>query len=319
LNALRKSKEEKLAKFDAQIQQNREKFGDVEVFEVQRQKADFLGKSYDRENFLQALSQIDVNKLSTAQKIDLSMSKIRFGLSLQDVSLIKAEMIVAKALNEKGGDWDHRNRLRIYEGLFDIMNGDLSKASNLFVDSIATFTCTEVMTYSTFILYTVLLSMVSLERPKLKKLIIDSPDVKSYIHDIPIVHSMLHSFYEGQYRVFFQALSATVELMKLDRYWSKHAKVFMKKMKGNAYAQFLVSYKSVLLSSMASAFGVSNEFLDEDLSEYITDGVIHAKIDAVNDMIETSRPSVSDELYTKVISRGDSLLNRLQAQSRIIS
>jgi 26S proteasome regulatory subunit N7 len=315
----RKSKEEKLAHFDAKIQENREKFGDVEVFEVQREKADFLGKSYDKDNFLHSLSQIDSKKLSTSQKIDLSMSKIRFGLSIQDFQLIKSEMTVAKTLNEKGGDWDHRNRLRIYEGLFEIMNGELSKACTLFVDSIATFTCTEIMPYSKFVWYTILLSMLSLDRPQLKKLIIDSPDIKSYIHDVPFAHSILHSFYDGQYRLFFQSLLSTIDLMKLDRFWSKHTKMYMKKLKGNAYSQFLVSYKSVSLTSMATSFGISRDYLDEDLSEYITNGVIHAKIDAVNDMIETNRPDLKDELYMKVLKNGDSLLNKIQGISRIVS
>ena len=212
------------------IQENREKFGDVEVFEAQRSKAEFIGRSYDKDNFLLSLSQIDMKKLSTAQKIDLSMSKMRFGLSLQDLNLIKSEIIVAKGLNEKGGDWDHRNRLRIYEGLFEIMSGNLSKASTLFVDSIATFTCTEIMPYSKFVWYTILLSLLSLDRPSLKKQIIDSPDIKSYIHDVPFANSLLHSYYDGKYQEFLQSLLATIECMKLDRFWCKHTKIFMKKM-----------------------------------------------------------------------------------------
>lgn len=48
-----------------------------------------------------------------------------------------------------------------------------------------------------------------------------------------------------------------------------------------AYTQFLQSYKSVGLASMAAAFNVSNEFLDHEVAELIVAGRINARIDKV--------------------------------------
>ena len=45
--------------------------------------------------------------------------------------------------------------------------------------------------------------------------------------------------------------------------------------------QFLDSYKSVTLSSMADAFGVSVDFIDGELVEFIVAGRLPAKIDKV--------------------------------------
>ena len=49
----------------------------------------------------------------------------------------------------------------------------------------------------------------------------------------------------------------------------------------NVTAQFLDSYKSVTLSSMANAFGVSVDFIDGELVEFIVAGRLPAKIDKV--------------------------------------
>ncbi len=54
-------------------------------------------------------------------------------------------------------------------------------------------------------------------------------------------------------------------------------------------AQFLESYKSVTLPSMAAAFDVSTDFLDLELAELIVAGRLNAKIDKVAGVVETSR------------------------------
>ena len=53
--------------------------------------------------------------------------------------------------------------------------------------------------------------------------------------------------------------------------------------------QFLDSYKSVTILSMASAFGVSVEFLDSEVADFIVAGRLAAKIDRISGIIETNR------------------------------
>ena len=53
--------------------------------------------------------------------------------------------------------------------------------------------------------------------------------------------------------------------------------------------QFLESYKSVKLASMAAAFGVGPDFMDQELAGFIAAGRLPAKIDKVAGVVETSR------------------------------
>lgn len=71
-------------------------------------------------------------------------------------------------LFEEGGDWERKNRLKVYEGLYFMSTRNFKQATDLFLDSISTFTTYEIFPYDTFIFYTVLTSIISLDRVSLK-------------------------------------------------------------------------------------------------------------------------------------------------------
>lgn len=73
------------------------------------------------------------------------------------------------SLIEEGGDWDRRNRLKVYQGLYCVAIRDFKQAAELFLDTVSTFTSYELMDYKTFVTYTVYVSMIALERPDLRE------------------------------------------------------------------------------------------------------------------------------------------------------
>lgn len=76
------------------------------------------------------------------------------------------------SLIEEGGDWDRRNRLKVYQGTYCIVIRDFKAAANFFLDTISTFTSYELMDYETFVRYTVYISMISLPRNELRDKVI---------------------------------------------------------------------------------------------------------------------------------------------------
>lgn len=77
-------------------------------------------------------------------------------------------MFYTYSLIEEGGDWDRRNRLKVYQGVYSIAVRDFKTAATLFLDTISTFTSYELMDYITFVRYTVYVSMISLPRNQLR-------------------------------------------------------------------------------------------------------------------------------------------------------
>jgi 26S proteasome regulatory subunit N7 len=74
----------------------------------------------------------------------------------------------------------------------------------------------------------------------------------------------------------------------------------------------------VTLASMAATFGVSPDFLDAELADFIVAGRLPAKIDKVAGVVETNRPDAKTALYQAAIKQGDLLLNRVQKLSKVV-
>ena len=154
--------------------------------------------------------------------------------------------------------------------------------ASLLLDSVATFTATEVFDYPTLVFYAVLTALKELDRPALKKRVIDSPDVLAALTEAhAALPELLNALYEGRYAAFLAALVAVHPAVSRDRYLAPHAGFYLREMRVAAYRQYLESYKSVTSAGMARAFGVSPAFLDGELSRFIATGRLNAKIDAV--------------------------------------
>lgn len=77
--------------------------------------------------------------------------------------------LLPDSLIEEGGDWDRRNRLKVYQGLYCVAIRDFKQAAELFLDTVSTFTSYELMDYKTFVTYTVYVCMIALKRPDLRE------------------------------------------------------------------------------------------------------------------------------------------------------
>ena len=95
---------------------------------------------------------------------------------------------------------------------------DLNRAAELFMSSIATFTCVELMSYKDFVFYTVVTAMVTQDRKTIKKEVVHSPDILAVIRDIPFLRQYLESFYNCDYKSFFQAFVEIIDMIKEDKY-----------------------------------------------------------------------------------------------------
>jgi 26S proteasome regulatory subunit N7 len=213
-------------------------------------------------------------------------------------------------------DWDKKNKLKIFEGVYCMMIRDFKKASDLFVNSIATFTALEVMSFKDFVFYTVILALLTQDRKTIRKEIVHCPDILAVNRDIPHLKEFAESYYNCDYKTFLQAFIEICVAVSEDKYLKDHAQYYTKEMRLVSYKQYLESYKSVTIDNMANAFGVSGDFIDKELSTFIYYGKLNCKIDKVSGVIESNRPNRKAELFQNTVQRGDALLNRVQKLAR---
>ncbi|KAL5058706.1 hypothetical protein RYX36_030310 [Vicia faba] len=146
-----------------------ENLGESEVREAHLAKSLFFIRIGDKEKALEHLKITETKTVAVGQKMDLVFYTLQLGFFDMDFDLISKSIDKAKSLFEEGGDWERKNRLKVYEGLYCMSTRNFEKAATLFLDSISTFTTYELFPYDTFIFYTVLTSIITLDRVSLKQ------------------------------------------------------------------------------------------------------------------------------------------------------
>jgi 26S proteasome regulatory subunit N7 len=99
----------------------------------------------------------------------MALTRTRIGFFFGDNTLISSSLSTAEALVEKGGDWDRRNRLKVYRGLHLLSIRQFKPAADLFIDALSTFTATELIPYNDFVALTIMAGALTLDRVDLKK------------------------------------------------------------------------------------------------------------------------------------------------------
>jgi len=315
---MKQENDRKLKELDEKIEDAEKNLGENEIREGLLAKAEYLAEIGDKERSLTAFRLTSEKTVALGQRLDIIFTLIRIGFFWNDHEILIRNIEKAKTLVEEGGDWDRRNRLKVYEALYTLSIRDFQRSASLFLETLSTFTSYELFDYKTFIFYAALTNIISLDRVALKKKVINAPEILTVILEIPHLNDFLTSFYNSNYKLFFTSLVEIVDTIKTDRYLAPHAQYYCREMRILAYSQLLESYRSVQLQLMADAFGVSIEFLDKELSRFIAAGRLHCKIDKVGGIVETNRPDAKNALYQATIKQGDLLLNRIQKLARVI-
>ncbi|KAH9287749.1 hypothetical protein KI387_031866, partial [Taxus chinensis] len=269
LDNMRVRIQEHLNKLDEKVIDAEENLGESEVREAHLAKSLYYIRIGDKEKALEQMKITEGKTVAVGQKMDLVFHTLQLGFFFMDFDLISKGIDKAKNLFEEGGDWERKNRLKVYEGLYCMSTRNFKKAAELFLDSISTFTTYELFPYDIFIFYTVLTSIISLDRVSLKQKVVDAPEILTVISKIPHLSEFLNSLYGCQYKSFFIAFAGLTDQIKLDRYLHPHFRYYMREVRTVVYSQFLESYKSVTMEAMAKAFGVSGDFIDMELSRFI--------------------------------------------------
>lgn len=311
--------EEKIKDLDAYIEDAEKNLGEMEVRENNLKKSEYLCRIGDKDAALAAFRKTYEKTVSLGQRLDIIFHLIRIGLFYMDHDVITRNIDKAKTLIDEGGDWDRRNRLKVYQGAYSMSIRDFKTAAEQFLDTISTFTSYELMDYVDFVKYTVLVSMIALPRNELREKIIQGAEIQEVLHSQPLLKEFLMSLYECRYGDFFRRLVSIEKILKEDRLLSAHYRYYVREMRVKAYTQLLESYSSLTLNYMGKAFGVTPEFVDRELHRFIAAGRLHCKIDKVAGVVETCRPDNKNWQYQSTIKQGDILLNRIQKLSRVIN
>lgn len=186
LGRMREANAKKMAELDTKVKDAEENLGETEVRDALQAKADYLCSIGDKEGAPAAHAATEGKTAGPGVKVDLVLSQLRLMLLYSDWAAVKQLLGHAKRLCEEGGDWERKNRLKVYQAVLHMYTREFKAAAELLLESMATFTTTELFSYTQLIFYTVVCAAISLDRVALRKRVIDAPEVLSCIEQVRI-------------------------------------------------------------------------------------------------------------------------------------
>ncbi|KAK3067422.1 proteasome regulatory particle subunit [Teratosphaeriaceae sp. CCFEE 6253] len=178
-NELKADNEKEVAAIAKEEEEAAERAGETEVTAAQSKRAELYARIGDKDAALAEFEKLLEKTGILATKIDIVLAIIRIALFFDDKLLARTNISRASTLVESGGDWDRRNRLKAYQGLHLLTIRAQNLAAPLLLDSLSTFTSSELCPYSSLVVYATLAGAVSLPRRDFKSRVVDAPEIRA--------------------------------------------------------------------------------------------------------------------------------------------
>ena len=289
------------------------------VNEALQKMCDMYYTMGDQTSFLKYQKMCLEKPIENEGKLDLHLQRIRLGLACYNNASVLVSFSHAHELLKKHVDWERRIRLNVYEALYLVSVRKWSEATVLLLDSIPTFNAHEVVTFKTFLFITLVVSLVALDRPTLKKKIIGCSEVEMILSDLPSCRELLHALHLCAYEHVFLALRKLGEEMQQNVLLAPHVSYAYRELRIRYFTQFLESYRSVALTSMATAFKITVKALVHQLDMFIASGRLPCEIDKGCGRVYTINVNPIHDCYRQLMQKGDRLMERIQKMIHIAS
>ncbi|XP_044729020.1 26S proteasome non-ATPase regulatory subunit 6-like [Chrysoperla carnea] len=293
-----------------------------------KKRLDFYLKIGDYEKAYQwAYEKSEDSTFSTNSRLEATFALFRIAycdncnVAAMGKSVEKAKHFIDSA--EHKADWTGRNKFKAYEGLYGLAVRDYKRASMNLTDCVSTFESYELTDFNKIVKFTVIASMIALPRCDIRKKIVNYGLIMQELNYPQCEHlkEFVLSFNECRYGDFLRILAVTELVLRFEPLTYPHYRQYIREMKLKAYAQMLQSYSIVSLKRMAEIFGVTSDYIENDVSTFTASGKLTCRIDKVAGKIITANAGIAYDrslTYQNCIKRGDFLLNRIKRIARII-
>ena len=306
---------EEMSKLQQNLADAREAQGEEDVRLAIQNLALFYLRIGDYNESKKQLNELFTHTVALGQKIDVVFCQMRLSFFNNDYNVFKDLLDQAQTLIKEGGDWERKNRLKVYEGLNLCIKRNFIAASQLFISTLSTFTATELMEYEDFVYRTVVLAVLSLSRADFGSKIDRAMEVRTAGEAVSHLLSLYHLNYSG----YFDALTEVEQRFRADLWFSRHLSYLIKELRVRAYNQFLEPYETLQISAMAQQFRVTDAFIEGEIRRFIYNRKLNAKIDKVSGTIHTNPPDSRAAKMREALKGGEVLITRLQKLGRILS
>jgi COP9 signalosome complex subunit 1 len=161
---------------------------------------------------------------------------------------------------------------RYAEAALEFLETDHAAGSTQYGDL---FTPNDVATYGG------LLALATMDRKVLRSQVLDNSNFRNFLELEPHVRKAITQFVGGRYSACLRILDSYKADYLLDLYLQKHVASLYSQIRTKCIVQYLAPFSCVTLSSMSSAFTVSDDKMEAELIDMIKAGTLKARVDAI--------------------------------------
>ena len=147
-------------------------------------------------------------------------------------------------------------------------------------------------------------ALASFERDELRRLVVESASFKRFLDLAPRWRELVADYYGSRYAAALATLDALQPELVLDPHLHAHVGALTRAIRDRCLVQYCVPYLSVKLSSMADAFGMTLEQIEQAVAELISRQQVAALIDSHNKTLHMRQVDQRAATYKKVLATG---------------
>ncbi|XP_053997960.1 26S proteasome non-ATPase regulatory subunit 6-like [Hylaeus anthracinus] len=258
-----------------------------------REKMEFFCEIGDLDRATDVASMIyedETNSSSTRIEAAFGLFRISYlrynfrsmGKIIEDITSLMEGSCVS------GSNWCCRNKLKVYEAVYCLATRNFARATLLLLDCIPTFESYELLPFKEVVEYTILSGMMSLSRSDFD----DRFNNNGLLQQALLTESLGYkeyfcSLYDCRYKQFLKNLAWIESELKANPLLHCHYRYYVREMRLRAYSQLLQAYRTINLDRMATEFGVTEEYIEQEVARFVANGRLHCKIDNVAKTIVT--------------------------------
>lgn len=203
---IEKDTNKELEEINKKISVALEEESDIELREAYVQRAEYYRSQLALEECI-ASYQLAIDKTAGAQKkLEYNLVILQIHFETKDWEPFAKYLEVCQKLNEEGGDWEKRNKLKVYDGIWMMLRRDLAGAAKTFLSCIDTFNAPEVISFNQLVFLGAVLGLVTLPRSDLKKKVFGNSEVIAILREDSLFENFMNSLYNRRYDSYFSYL-----------------------------------------------------------------------------------------------------------------
>ncbi|GKT31764.1 putative multi-domain containing protein [Aduncisulcus paluster] len=318
IKKLLKKQEEKADKIRDKIKYAEKNYGDSEVTDAKHKLIKLYIAATEGEKAQEVEKEVNLEKMATKLRFDVAIYHASIALCTLNLSSLKHFISKAELLKEHI-DYQRKNKLSLFRGLFALITRDFSTAATTFLECLPTFDSDDVITHKELVMYAVISSLVGLDRKELISKCAKCSDVLAILPRIPLLETILNGIVECKYDgILGNLVNLSDSVMKWDPLLVTHRFYFFDHVRSRAFSQFLFAFRTVRIEVMAGVFTITEDMLVRELMRLIVCGRLAARINETSGCIETIRMLKKGMLTQELMEKASELTEKVERLAKAV-